>query len=166
MYNYQSFYPQPTVYPSTYIPQNQLTYSDRMAQLQQQPQQPQIQQPMTNNNQLQRVGLNGRMVTNVNEINVNEVPMDSVAFFPKQDMSEIYLKTWTSNGSIQTIVFKPEIEQKTVEQSTEKVVPMELSEETTAVFMRRFDDIAEQIGKLEKSIAPTVKPRTKKESEI
>ena len=38
-------------------------------------------------------GISGRVVQAVETINPNEVPMDgSMAFFPKQDMSEIYVK--------------------------------------------------------------------------
>lgn len=44
------------------------------------------QQPMPQ----QIAGINGRIVQAVENINANEVPMDgSMAFFPKQDMSEI-----------------------------------------------------------------------------
>ena len=47
------------------------------------------QQPMPQ----QIAGINGRIVQAVENINANEVPMDgSMAFFPKQDMSEIYVK--------------------------------------------------------------------------
>lgn len=47
------------------------------------------QQPMPQ----QIAGINGRIVQAVEDINANEVPMDgSMAFFPKQDMSKIYVK--------------------------------------------------------------------------
>jgi hypothetical protein len=64
--------------------------------------QPQIQQPMPQ----QIAGINGRIVQAVENINANEVPMDgSMAFFPKQDMSEIYVKGWNADGTIKTIVW-------------------------------------------------------------
>lgn len=63
----------------------------------------QIQQP-----QMTPIGINGKIVPSVENITANDVPMDgSVAFFPKQDMSEIYAKSWNSDGTIRTIVFKP-----------------------------------------------------------
>ena len=62
------------------------------------------QQPMPQ----QIAGINGRIVQAVENINANEVPMDgSMAFFPKQDMSEIYVKGWNADGTINTIVYKP-----------------------------------------------------------
>lgn len=40
-------------------------------------------------------GISGRVVQAVETINPNEVPMDgSVAFFPKQDLTEIYATSW------------------------------------------------------------------------
>lgn len=69
------------------------------------------QQPMQMNQQpipQQVSGINGRIVQAVENINANEVPMDgSMAFFPKQDMSEIYVKGWNADGTIRTIVYKP-----------------------------------------------------------
>lgn len=62
------------------------------------------QQPMPQ----QIAGINGRIVQAVENINANEVPMDgSMAFFPKQDMSKIYVKGWNADGTIRTIVYKP-----------------------------------------------------------
>lgn len=52
----------------------------------------------------------GRTVNSVDEITANDVPMNyPYAIFPKNDLSEVYLKSWTPNGTIQTIIFKPEI---------------------------------------------------------
>ena len=52
----------------------------------------------------------GRTVNSVDEITANDVPMNyPYAIFPKNDLSEVYLKSWTPNGTIQTITFKPEI---------------------------------------------------------
>lgn len=53
-------------------------------------------------------GISGRVVQAVETINPNEVPMDgSVAFFPKQDLTEIYAKSWNADGTIRTLTFKP-----------------------------------------------------------
>lgn len=72
-------------------------YADRMNFLQNYQQSLQ-QQPMQMNQQpipQQIAGINGRVVQAVENINANEVPMDgSMAFFPKQDMSEIYVKRY------------------------------------------------------------------------
>lgn len=59
-------------------------------------------------------GISGRVVQAVETINPNEVPMDgSVAFFPKQDLTEIYAKSWNADGTIRTLTFKPVLNDKT-----------------------------------------------------
>lgn len=41
----------------------------------------------------QQIGINGKVIQTVENITANDVPMDgSVAFFPKNDLSEIYAK--------------------------------------------------------------------------
>lgn len=90
-YLQQRFYQQPQQY-------------QQMQQLQQPTQQ--IQQPQFQSQQLPQ--LIGRPVNQVEEITANDVPMNApYALFPKSDLSEIYLKSWTANGTIQTIAFKP-----------------------------------------------------------
>lgn len=69
-------------------------------------------QPLFNQQQSiqpqQQAGLNGKVVQAVEQITANDVPMDgSVAVFPKQDMSEIYTKSWNADGTIRTVVYKP-----------------------------------------------------------
>lgn len=101
MQPYQNFQPmmQPQ-YPSMYS-QMQSPYMDRLNQLQSMQQS--LQQP-----QQQAVYLNGRMVDSVDNIVASDVPMDGTfAIFPKRDMSEVFLKYWTGEGKIATIVFRP-----------------------------------------------------------
>ena len=101
--------------------QSQNPYMDRMNFLQnyqQSLQQPLVPTPMSGANQQampqQIAGINGRIVQAVETINPNEVPMDgSVAFFPKQDLTEIYAKSWNADGTIRTLTFKPVLNDKT-----------------------------------------------------
>lgn len=66
----------------------------------------QYQQPPYMQQAAQRI--NGRVVQSADMITANDVPMDgSVAFFPTQDLSEIYAKSWDANGKIVTRLFKP-----------------------------------------------------------
>ena len=66
----------------------------------------QYQQPSYMQQAVQRI--NGRVVQSADMITANDVPMDgSVAFFPTQDLSEIYAKSWDANGKIVTRLFKP-----------------------------------------------------------
>lgn len=136
--------------------QSQNPYMDRMNFLQNYQQSLQ-QQPMQMNQQpmpQQTVGINGRVVQAVENINANEVPMDgSMAFFPKQDMSEIYVKGWNANGTINTIVYKPYTEpggsnagNPTADIENAKFT---LSDESTQLFLNKFEELSEKIGQLE-----------------
>lgn len=52
--------------------------------------------------------LNGRMVNSIEEITANDVPMNvPYSIFPKNDLSQIYIKSWNANGTIQTIAYAP-----------------------------------------------------------
>lgn len=144
VYNPQGFYPQQY---GNYAPYQQI---------QQQRFQPQEQYPVMQNQQA--IGLNGRIVQVVENINANEVPMDgSMAFFPKQDLSEIYVKGWNADGTIKTIVYKPQIDNKSMQAvntslDTEKL-KIDLSEQATAGIMQRFDDLSAKIEQLENKVA-------------
>nr|DAJ03563.1 MAG TPA: hypothetical protein [Bacteriophage sp.] len=120
-------------------------------------------------------GISGRVVQAVETINPNEVPMDgSVAFFPKQDMSEIYVKGWNADGTINTIVYKPYTAPKD-NQAVNSMANTEnakftLSDESTQLFLNKFEELSEKIGQLEdrfdKSLGTQRKTsRTQKESE-
>lgn len=136
-------------------------YMDRMNFLQnyqQSLQQPVagMQMSLTNQQAMpqQPAGINGRIVQAVENINANEVPMDgSMAFFPKQDMSEIYVKGWNANGTINTIVYKPYTAPKD-NQTVNSMANTEnakftLSDESTQLFLNKFDELSEKIGRLE-----------------
>lgn len=122
-------------------------------QEQQLPQQTVQQMPQQQNLQIQ-AGINGRMVAAVEQIAANDVPMDgSVAFFPKQDLTEIYAKQRGADGSIKTVVYKPYTEPKNSQginniENAENL-KIDLSDESTAVFMRKFDEIFNKFDELE-----------------
>ena len=136
-------------------PQN--PYMDRMNFLQnyqQNLQQPLVPTSMSGANQQampqQIVGINGRIVQAVENINANEVPMDgSMAFFPKQDMSEIYVKGWNADGTIRTLTFKPVLNDKTdiLSGNTEKL-EFDLSEKATEGIMAKLNELSEKIEQL------------------
>ena len=139
---------------NNYLPQYGVYQYNPMANIQrfqsQEQIQPQIQQPMSQ----QIAGINGRIVQAVENINANEVPMDgSMAFFPKQDMSEIYVKGWNANGTINTIVYKPYTEpnnnQTVNSMANAENAKFTLSDESTQLFMSKFNELSEKIGQLE-----------------
>ena len=99
-------------------------------------------------------GIFGKVVQSQDSIVANDVPMNgSVAFFPKSDLSEIYAKQWSADGTISTMVFKPVQNDNTnkLSQETEKL-KFDLSENVTEVFEKHFDTLFSKIEELEKKI--------------
>lgn len=133
---------------NSYVPQYQ-QYQQAYNPIQniqrfQQPQQPeQIQQ-----------GIFGKVVQSQDSIVANDVPMNgSVAFFPKSDLSEIYAKQWSADGTISTMVFKPiqNNNPNKLSQDTEKM-KIGLSDEATEIFNKHFDTLFSKMEELEKKI--------------
>lgn len=157
---YPNYFPQIN---NGYNQQMQNPYQQRMDFLQSYQQS--LQQPVQ---QMQvPIGLNGKIVPSVEVITANDVPMDgSVAVFPKQDMSEIYIKFWENNGTIRTIVFRPILEEdpNSLPTKDEKTI-LALSESVTGAFMDRFDSLERQINELmAKPMTKSMTSKTKKES--
>ena len=155
--------------------QSQNPYMDRMNFLQnyqQNLQQPLVPTSMSGANQQampqQITGINGRIVQAVENINANEVPMDgSMAFFPKQDMSEIYVKGWNADGTIRTLTFKPVLNDKTdiLSGDTEKL-EFDLSEKATEGIMAKLNELSEKIEQLSLGTQrKTPRTQSSKESE-
>ena len=66
-------------------------------------------QPMPQYQQKQFSPITGRIVSNAEEIMVQEVPTDgSIAWSPAADGSCVYGKRWTPDGNITTLRFVPE----------------------------------------------------------
>ena len=51
--------------------------------------------------------LQGKVVDSVAMVRVNEVPFGSFGVFPKGDLSEVYIKSWNSNGTTQINTYRP-----------------------------------------------------------
>lgn len=154
--------------------QSQNPYMDRMNFLQnyqQSLQQPLVPTSMSGANQQampqQIAGINGRIVQAVETINPNEVPMDgSVAFFPKQDLTEIYAKSWNADGTIRTLTFKPILNDKTdiLSGNTEKL-EFDLSEKATEGIMAKLNELSEKIEQLSLGTQRKTSRTQNKESE-
>ena len=133
---------------NNYMPQYQ-TYQQAYNPMQniqrfQQPQQPE---------QMQQ-GIFGKVVQSQDSIVANDVPMSgSVAFFPKSDLSEIYAKQWSADGTISTMVFKPiqNDNPNKLSQDSEKL-KIGLSDEATEIFKKHFDTLFSKMEELEKKI--------------
>ena len=118
----------------------------------QQPQQ--IQQQFPQQIMPQQAGLCGRMVNSVEEVTANDVPMNApFAIFPKADGLEVYIKSWSANGLIQTVTYKPKIDGKQNE------LPKEDTTTLFAPIMERLDQIEAKITHSQRTT------RAKKESD-
>lgn len=135
----------------------------RLPQEQMQPQQ--VQQPVPVS------GMVGKMVGRIEDIAPQDVPMTGApAFFPKQDLSEIYVKAWNSNGTLDTVVFKPvSIPDGINPMDDNKKLEIGLSDDVTVAFMKRFDELESKISSIESSLtkntAKSTRSSTKKESD-
>lgn len=133
---------------NSYVPQYQ-SYQQAYNPMQniQRFQQPQQQEQM-------QQGIFGKVVQSQDSIVANDVPMNgSVAFFPKSDLSEIYAKQWSADGTISTMVFKPAQNDNPnkLSQDTEKL-KIGLSDEATEIFNKHFDTLFLKMEELEKKI--------------
>ena len=79
--------------------------------------------------------------------------MDQWLFFPKQDMSEIYVKSWNADGTINTTVYKPctasKDNQTVNSMANTENAKFTLSDESTQLFLNKFEELSEKIGQLE-----------------
>ena len=164
------YYPQMPQMNSNYQMPVPNPYMDRMAQLQQyqqnlQPAQISVTYPQ------QPQGIIGRSVNDFSEITANDVPMDGrSAVFPKNDMSEIQVRTWGNDGKIITTSYKPILEHQNqmadISILESEKLKIRLSDDVTAAFMKRFDDIEKRLDEFAiKSAAKTSTSRTKKEAD-
>ncbi len=136
-----------------YNPSIQNPYMDRMNQLQQYQQGLQMSPTQMSGTSQQVQGLVGKMVNDVSMVSPNDVPMDgNVAIFPKNDMSEIYCKQWKQDGTIQTVVYKPILEQNPQEGTNIPQMDFNaLNEDVRAL----REDIKNMRGLIEKSMGGT-----------
>lgn len=128
-----------------------------------QPEQP-AQQQMVQQQPFQRV-INGMIVASADNITADCVPMDgSAAFFPKHDLSEIYVKNWCADGTIRTLTFKPVLEPQAGNLSkNDSESLLAVSDAVTGLFESKFNELSEKIDRLEQSMT---KPITKSRSSM
>lgn len=165
----------PAYYTNNQVPNYQPLYGNQYQNFQPPYQQnmiqaqPQMQAPQQQFQQMP-TGINGKVVPSVENITANDVPMDgSVAFFPRQDMAEIYAKSWNSDGTIKTVVYKPFIDSPSNLSQNEEKLKIGLSEDITEAFMKRFDELEKRLDDfgltLTKSSTKSSTSRAKKEAD-
>lgn len=130
--------------------QMQNPYMDRSVQMQQY-QQGQQMPPTQMQGAYQQPGLIGKVVNDVSAVSPNDVPMDgNIAIFPKNDMSEIYCKQWKQDGTIQTVVYKPILDQNQGESTNIPQMDFNaLNEDVRAL----REDILARLDTIEKSVS-------------
>lgn len=134
----------PNQYPSINQPM-QNPYMDRMNQLQQYQQS--LQQPQFQP-QPQAPGIIGRIVNDFSEITANDVPMNgNAAFFPKADGSELQVRSWTSSGTIQTVVYKPVFEQNEADNTNTPQMDFNALNEDVRALREDMKDVREMLEK-------------------
>ena len=122
----------------------------------------QYQQPSYMQQAAQRI--NGRVVQSADMITANDVPMDgSVAFFPTQDLSEIYAKSWDANGKIVTRLFKP-VSDSYPSNTTQDTEKLKIEDFNTILdcISGKVDNVLIEIRKIIEQ--PKQNSRTKKET--
>lgn len=120
--------------------------------------------------QLNQQGIVGRVVTNFDEIVANDVPMDGrSAVFPKNDMTEIQVKSWGADGKIQTVTYKPILDGLKTDGTNNSInsenIKFELSDAVRNEFMKRFDELSERLEDMEKSISKSAVKTRKREAD-
>lgn len=135
-------------------------YMDRMNQLQNYQQSLQMPQQQFPTQQNQPQWIIGRVVNDFSEITANDVPMNgNAAFFPKADGSELQVRSWTANGTIQTVVYKPILEQKQTEGTN---IPQNDFTALNDGINAFREEILARLDSIEKSVAKPTTNRAKK----
>lgn len=138
-----------------YYPNNYGQYQNYQYQQNYQPQYQQQLTPtfMSGTNQTQQ--LSGRTVAKIDDIAVNEVPMDgSTAFFPNTNGQEVYAKKWNADGTVSTFLYKI---------STENAPTAEVS---TAEYYKKMESNFEDIFNQLDDIRSLVTPKNSKRKEV
>ena len=91
--------------------------------------------------------LNGKLVDSLDVAKATEVPIGGYGIFPKADLSEIYIKSWNSNGTTSIITFKP-------------IAPEENPTSATQQKNNISNMLIQKITELENKIDMLIQPKT------
>ena len=91
--------------------------------------------------------LNGKLVDSLDVAKATEVPIGGYGIFPKADLSEIYIKSWNSNGTTSIITFKP-------------IAPEENPTSVTQQEKSMSNVLIQKITELENKIDMLIQPKT------
>lgn len=132
-----------------YVPQYGTYQYNPMANIQRYQQQEQIlptQMPGTSQQNVM-----GKIVDSIEAVKAVDIPMDgNIYYFPKADGTEIYGKQWQSDFTTRILTYKPCLDSSSNNlSSNDKKSKFDLSDESTELFMNKFDELSEKIGQLE-----------------
>ena len=129
-------------------------------QTQFQPQMPTY-QPTTLSQQIQNptTGIFGKWVDSFEAVSANDVPMQGVSVFPKNDLTEIVCKKWNANGTIETTRYLPQIDVE--KDSTIKSSPSDFKGQFEEI-RGHIEDVRECLSTLTDKIDKISRPTTRK----
>ena len=135
-------------------------YQERLNQMQAQYNQPQMVQ------QNQAMSLNGEIVDSIDVVKAKNVDMSGQpTFYPKSDLSEVYVKRLMADGTSQIITFKAMHPEETKEQKADTSntdILNQLFSEMKQDIMQEISSIKEMIPKQEKEPENTNPPKIQK----
>lgn len=166
MQQYQNYLNQQSQYSSPYL---NGVYGQQMGY--QQPQQqinPLLQPPVQQPQQPQM--LPTYVVDDFSQILAKDVPMDKQgAFFIKKDGTEAEWRVWDASGEIKPTHFKAILGDKNSQMDKSMLdaekLKIDLSDEATGAFMKRFDELSERLGELEDILSQPKTRGRKKEND-
>lgn len=153
--------PYQTPMTNNYTPQYGAYNYNPMANLQRFQQQEQMytaQMPMANQqpqmSQLmpQQINFIGKIVDGEDTVKATDIPMDgNMYYFPKADGTEIYGKQWiVKECRTRILTFRPVSSTEPSNSSDTTIKPkFDLSDESTDLFLNKFNELSEKIGQLE-----------------
>lgn len=132
--------------------------------------QQQMQQPMQQRMQQEQfintnktIGLQGKIVDNVDVVKATDIPLDgSISYFPLTDGTAIVTKQLQQDGTSKIIVYKP-TEDKNVDNVTAFITSNELEDRLSKIkpvdykedikkLNRQIEDLADEIEKINKGL--------------
>ena len=156
MQQFQSYYPtQIPSYQSNYQqPMMNMSnpYMDRLTQLQQ------YQQSLNTFSAL------GKIVESEDIVKTTDIPMDgNMYYFPKADGTEVYGKKWLPNGQTQILTFKPILDVKPSNSTSEDIkLDLGVLDEFKMAFGEWMEGVNDRLDKIECSCRQNSTQKAKK----
>lgn len=103
--------------------------------------------------------VNARMIDSIENISANDVPMQGISVFPKNDLSEVYIKSWQPNGTISTIKYVKQPDTEALTMQANKLTGAGEKEALTGY--SGVEEIMTKLNSLEEKVDRLYKPKKK-----